>query len=399
MKIVQSTLRQNRDVLLYLLANYADKALIFLLPLVVLYVGNNKQAYNDIEYIFSIANIMLPFFCFISSYAFYGYKESNASTRFIEEYKSYCSFTTLILLVSSIITVCAISLLNPKAEVTLFVYIAVRFLYQNYIQYFSNYYRLINRPIVIVLQSLASSLISLVLIVLVCLIGKPLYLLCLFLPQAALMLYPLYPCTLELNISGYKDFVVKSIRYTFPILINCTIVAFIMNYGKIYAYNFLSDNDMYSFSYTMRISMVMTMANSSLIAFWGKDVFINGYQKSIVLKYGILIGLSFIGSFIILYVLNLLRLTEQVDINVSTLFLMLYTLLYCIGAFMEMHFGRLNKNRYVLYSSVLACIVFMFLLFFVGIKNLETLALYMFIYGLSYFSILSFFALRINEKK
>jgi hypothetical protein len=384
MRLIKQILLRNKSLLTFLLANYVDKGLVFLLPIVLLYVVHDKQTYNDLEYIYSLASVVVPLFSSISSYAFYGYKISLNRGEFISKYSTYSSLTIATVLMIAILCVSAVSAYGVVGY-SIGICIVIRLVYLLYTQYFANYYRLQNRPIVIVFQSLLCSIISLILILLCSQLVKKGYLFCVFIPQLITTLYFLSYKKINKHVFfEYLSFIIKTIKYSFPVIINCTIVAFVMNYGKIYAYNFLTQDDMYIFSITMRISMIMSLSNSAFIAFFGKDIYISGYTKSILAKYILFLLTSFICALIIILVLNMVGISGTIEVSITTFLLLLYTLLHCLGAFLEMYFGKSNNNIYLLYSSVITCLFFLFLIFVIGVKSIDNLALYMLLYSIIY---------------
>lgn len=382
--------KNNKDLSFFVVLNYIDKFLVFLLPLAVLYITQDRESYNAIEYVYSIANVIAPFFVFFSSYAFYGYKLSleNENKGYVGLYRKYGSFIIIILLVIGLIAAFFAPLLVSSLSLLISFMILIRFLYLQTINNNNVYYRLIDKPARFLVFTILGSLASVALVYFLHQ-DQRYVLIAFFVPQLVISILCLYAGKEEqsFSIKGFKEYFADSFKYAWPIVVNCTIVAFVMNYGKIYAYSYLSSYEMYNFSYIMRISLVIQMAHASLISFYGKELFVNGYSASFFKKYGLVIGSAFILSVICLYVFNLF-ITDKLTIDATTFFILTYTLLYSLGASLEMWYGRKNQNRVILYVSIFSCLIFFGLIFFAGVKSLMSLAIYMVVYSLTYLILL-----------
>lgn len=386
MRPVIELVRNNKDFAVFVTLTYIDKFLIFLLPLAVLYITNDRDCYNEIEYIYSVAGVLSPFFVFFSTYAFFGYKKSleEKDDLYIKAYRSYGAWLIIVLALIGVI----ISLIVPTILTSLSVLMAFmvlgRFLYLQTVSNNSTYFRLIDNPARFVVFTIICSIAS---AISVYIIGydKQWVMFAFFLPQIILSLGDSIIIVLVSNINwkGFIDYLWKSLRYAWPIVINCTLVAFVMNYGKIYAYNFLSSYEMYNFSYILRISLVIQMAHSSLMAFYGKDLFVNGYSVLFYKKYTIVILVAFILSILCLYGFNLF-ITDKLTIDLTTYLILLYSLIISYAASLEVFFSRKDQNKVILFVSVVSCLVFLILLFFIGKGGLRSLALCMVIYSLIY---------------
>lgn len=381
-----SKFKANKDLATFVILNYIDKFLIFLLPLAVLYISKDRECYNAIEYVYSIANVIAPFFIFFSSYAFYGYKLSleGNDTGYVNTYRSYSSFIIVILSIIGIIAAFFVSRLVSSLSLLASLMILVRFVYQQTINNNNAYYRLIDKPACLLTYTISGSIFSVVLVYFFHL-DQRYTLFAFFLPQLVVSFLCLnfFIGAKDFNIKGFWNYFVNSFKYAWPIVINCTIVALVMNYGKIYAYNYLSSYDMYNFSYIMRISLVIQMAHASLISFYGKELFVKGYSVSFYKKYFWVIGTAFVISVICLFVFNLF-VTDKLTIGLTTFLILVYTVLYCLGASFEMWYGRKNQNHLILFVSIFSCLIFFGLIFIIGVQSLMSLALYMIIYALIY---------------
>lgn len=381
----------HKEFVCFVLLNYADKFLVFILPLVILYFTNDRDCYNSIEYIYSIANVFLPFLLFISAYCFYEFKENKGEkSSYVIQYKEFSSLTFVIVLILGCVGICFISFIAaPIAEITAFL-VLIRLVYLLYINYYTTFYRLIDKPSQILFFSIICSAVSLLLSVCFRSSSNSI-LLAFFVPQLILALsfaYPLFSISSGFT-KRYVEYVKKSIGFSWPVIVNSTIVAFVMNYGKIYAYNYLSSYEMYNFSYVMRISMIIQMAHTSMIAYYGKELYLKGYSSSFYKKYISVIGIAFSLSIVILFSFNYFTSFDKLTIDITTYLILLYTLIHCCGASLELFFGRENMNRSILGVSVISCATFCGLIFICKVESLKTLAIYMVSYSLIYFILLA----------
>ena len=306
MKIIR-TIKKNRNLLWYVIFSYLDKALYFILPMLVLYIARDDEAYNSVEYICSIGNIIVPFFMVVSSYAFYGYKLSleDKDSGYVNAYRSYSSFIIILLSIVGIVTAFVAPLVVSSLTLLISLMILIRFVYQQTINNNNAFYRLIDKPARFLVYTISGSLLSVVLVYFFHL-DQRYTLVAFFLPQlvVSILCLNVFRGIQFFSLKSFWDYFAKSFIYAWPIVVNCTIVAFVMNYGKIYAYNYLSSYDMYNFSYIMRISLVIQMAHASLISFYGKELFVKGYSVSFYKKYCLVIGSAFVLSVICLFVFN-----------------------------------------------------------------------------------------------
>lgn len=377
----------NKSFITYIAVVYIDKAIYFLLPMLVLYAYNDKLRYNEVEYICSISNIIVPFLTFISSYAFYGYKIADDKGHFIEQYINFSSISAI--LVSSLTFVGCITAkkLGVKGVESVELYVALRTGFYLYVQYLNGYYRLIDKPVKAVMCSILVNCLSAAILVLFRLLGIGQALNAFFIPEtvfAVVALHFIFKSDASFTLPKYWDFILRSIRFAWPIVISSGAVAFVTNYGKVYAFNFLSQNEMYSFSFVMRLVMLIQMAHSAVVSFFSKDLYLNGYTKKFIIYYSFTVFCSVSGSFVVMLLYNKFFAKQIIPIDSTVLLIFLYTILHLLGTVFEIDFGRNNKNIYILIFSLCACAVYMILVFAVGVTNTTTLAAYMIAYALVY---------------
>lgn len=380
-----------RKFIYYILLNYIDKLIIFILPLLVLYITKSKSEYNLIEYIFSIAAIIIPILGIITSYSFYGYRIADDRKEYIKNLKGYF-FSLQLLYVFFSLILYLVLVFGGISQSILYVYIfvSIRSLFLLLINFLNAYYRLVDKPSLVFLYSIPVNLLSLLLVSFISLFEVSFIIETFFLPQILIVIFTLIYFFILRKRNFFKSLLVfmkKCLIYSSPVIINTLLISFINNYGKIYAFNFLTDYDMYSFSYIMRLNMVIIMAHSSLLAFYSKAIFIDnsrGISNKIIIVYSSLILLSTFATILGLVIFNMLPQFDKINIDLSFWLIILYTILHCVSSFIEILYNRKNKQYYFIFFSIVSCSVYLFLIYIVGVVGLMSLSLYMVAFILVY---------------
>lgn len=389
---VFNLLKKNLSLFVFICFSYLDKALVFLLPVIVLYVSQSESAYNDVEYICSIANIVVPFLTFISAYSFYGYKVSDDKHGFVEHYRVYSSLTILFIGIVSLVITYVAGAFNVPGIRLLELYISIRIAFYIFTQYFNSYFRLIDQPIKALFVSVGVNVLSGIALFFTVVLGGQGVLQAFFYPELITAIAAGIIVAKNFKSFRVRQFIIfiwDAVRFAWPVVLSSTAVAFVANYGKVYAYNFLSDYEMYCFSFILRIAMVLQMSHASLISFFSKDIYMKGYTKKVVISY-ITVMLASLGAvFALLVGYNMFFAKTVIPIDATCFLVLLYTLLHMVGAVLEVNYGRNNKNVYIFIFSAIACAAYLFLIYLVGVSNVMTLALYMVVYMAIYLALLS----------
>lgn len=391
---IKDVLKSNKDLFLFFILTYIDKGLYFILPMAVLSLTKDSIIYNKVEYICSISNIIVPFASFVSCYSLFGYKEADDKNKFIDDYRFYSSIVTLMgglicLVISNLLLFAGI-----KSLESITFYLTIRTMFYVFIKHINYYYRLKDTPIKSLLYSIFVNLFSLTALV-ICYLGhKNKFVIgCFFVPELSVIFFEIY-CIIHQrkkkhSMLGFGKFILSSMKFAWPIVINSTVVAFVANYGKVYAYNFLTNFEMYELSFLLRIVMIIEMAHASLIAFFSKEVYLKGFTKKFIITYTTIIIFVVIGVTGVMYLYNLFFTDQSIPLDGTFILIITYSLLHMVGAVIEMDYGRHNKNTYIFILSTVSCCVYLFMIFVVGIKNIYTISAYMVIYMLLYVVLLA----------
>lgn len=386
-KKIISLVKSHKELFIFTILNYIDKLLLFILPLLVIFISKKEQEYNDIEYVLSISNIIVPILNFITIYAFYGYRQADNKNSFPSRVQGYFFIITIIYCILGLLLYPFIKInLIDRPIGLLYVYICIHTLYSLIINFYNVFFRLIDKPSKIFIISIPANIFSLLSTYIVYKLKSVFIIQAFFSPRLFIVFALLALSVCNIKKDTFKGLVVYlkgTIKYTIPLIINMFCVTFISNYGKIYAYNFLSSYDMYKISYVMRISMIITMMHASILAYYGKYIFMETRReinKKILLIYSFFIFAAIIVTILALYIFNFLPVFEKINIDISVYIILIYAILHCFSSFFETYYNRQNKTIYILLFSLISLAIYLFLLFVVGVKGIISLSLYMMIY-------------------
>lgn len=382
MKLIQ----KHKSLLIFTFLNYVDKAISFALPLFVLYLLKDISLYNDIEYIFSYANILVVIADLgMRMFFLYNYpKQVHDEKNYLSSVKSYFYIISFVYVLIGLGLVLISK--NTGLITVLVPFICIRTLMMLFTNFFGIYYRLKDSPQIILYYSIIINLITfIVMIVFVKWLKIPNSLMLFFSIQMVFVLW--------FAIKGVKyikkkvleemfKFVSNSLIYAWPLILNVLILTFINNYGKIYAFNHLSKSSMFSFSYTMRIAMIIQMAHSSVVAYYSKDIFLNTANKinyKMYKLYNLFIIVAVFISLLFLIMINSFNIVPMIDIDTTVIVLILYVFLWCQVAYFEQYLSKHNKNMRILIFAVSSSIVYILMLMLYKAPSVSYIALSMLI--------------------
>jgi O-antigen/teichoic acid export membrane protein len=365
--------------------NYVDKCISFLLPISILLFLNDTNLYNNIEFIFSISNILIVILDLgLKSYFLYDFRQHSDEKIYIQRIQSY--FYVQLFIYGVIGIILQFVMPDPIHNNFLLPFITARTLILLLINFYNVYYRLIDKPQNIFYWSISINILTLLFLYIESKLLLGIDRLFLFFSFQflfiSIFLYKGLESLNKINALQTIEYLRKSIRYAWPLIINVLLVTFINNYGKIYAFKFLTDEDMFQFSYVLRIAMIIQMTHSSITAFYSKTIF-NDRNKKI--NYGIYkiylasLCLSIIISFAIMILMYWLGYIPFNPVNLTSMLILLYIFLWCHVAYLEQYISKMNRNRVLLYISVFSTFVFVTSLFMSNSIDLNYIAFSMLI--------------------
>lgn len=378
---MQGLIKRHKELFRFTFLSYVDKAFAFLLPLLVLYVYKDKAVYNSIEYVYSVASIaMVPFRCDFG--AFYFYKESADRQRFLAVYRRATNIMLLVMFTVSSLSVAAWHFADSRITLAMGFCIVARMACLIYQTHETAHYRLVDRASRILEISIMISVASLLIVFLAFTAGIgvliPFFVMGLAVPMIA--------CAKNLGNGdevGAKEllaFFKMSYTYSWTLIINYILGVFVANFCKIYAFNRLSEEEMYVFSYTVRISLIMQLAYASIVAFYSKRLYLTGYTPRIVAAYLMYMLLGAIGCLVFLTLLNSFT-NFAVPVSACTYIILAYNFVYYSAAFMETFFNKRNRNSYILSATAISVAIFIAMITLLDTTNLLYISTAMLIFA------------------
>ncbi|UOB19418.1 hypothetical protein [Abyssalbus ytuae] len=365
---ITGAIRANYSLLKYILLSYFDKTIIFLIPLLVLYLFNNKSLYVSVEYIYSFVLVIVPFLDFgLSGYFFYYYREhKNKKAAILAVFNLFTLlYITLFLFGIMIILIHYLWFSFEKY----ILYIVFRCLFLVLFMFLSSYHRLMNKPKKALFITITSNIISLIVIFYLYIFNLEISVFPVFVGQILFCCYFFLVLVRKiLKTKTFKKNLLKSVffgsvLFAWPTIIQVFLMMYIANYGKIKAINHLNLEEATLLSLTQRYSMLIQLTHTSIVAFLMKDLYLENMKKINLkrfFKYFLFLLLSVVGV-VILICLNWYHkeiLISRLRVFQVSILMIGYTILWCIYSFLEIFYSRENKNIIKLYLAIVNAIVF-----------------------------------------
>ena len=193
----------------------------------------------------------------------------------------------------------------------------------------------------------------------------------------------------------------ESLIYGAPLFISLVIASLVSIYAKVFAFDNLSDFDMYQISLNQRITLIIFLMHTSFISYYTKQIYLSKNfetDKKIFLNYFKLIIISVFFVVIILYGFDILvNPYNESIINLSTLYIGIYTIFWVLGAYLEAFLARENKTKQIPIICIVSGGIYLILLLLIK-KDILNLSFVMAMYSISYF-LISIFLVYNNKKK
>jgi len=349
----------------YTAFNYLDKFFNFAVPLIVLYVLDDRAIYNEIEYIYSIAAVAVIIVELgVRNYFLYAYKEAAERERLVADVKG-CFLLQFAGYVTLGLCVLAVSYLTGTQMTLIYFYVLIRTLFVYFLSFFTIYYRLIDKPSRVFIPSLCVNIATILTILLAGHYLERIDLIYFFVSQLVLVLFTfVYFLSLRTksSFSQFTGYVKRSLLFAWPIILNLILFMFINNFGKVYARNFLSEQEMFHISFVQRIALIIQLAHVSAIGYMSKRIFIDpsrGVNVRVLMLYSVMMFASAITVIVALVTLSVLELKMTVRIDLVAILIVLYTIVWCYVGFFELYINKANKNRYVLLFTMISSVIFL----------------------------------------
>ncbi|MCT4628550.1 hypothetical protein [Winogradskyella sp.] len=370
--------------------SYLDKAIVFLLPLLVFQLFKDQKIYISIEYIYSITTVVIPLIDLgLSGYFFYAYRNSDDKEFTVNIFVK--SFQRLYIIVCFIgLGLIALNYFSFEFE-SFIVFIVSRLLFVLATVFFASYYRLTNRPEKAVYITLASNIISLSFLFGYFFLSLEFSLWLIFIGQILFSIIYFFKCIIDVllknNTKSYQEQIkkifLKALLFSWPSIMQVFIMMFITNFGKINVLTKMSLDDGVLLSLVQRFSMVIFLTHSSIWAFVLKDLYVEKnvliIRRNLLYKYlaFLTLALSFVIFVTEIYLAN--NYNDLFRVSYISILIIGQTFLACVYAYLEVHYGRENKNIIKLYLALFSAFVFLFILIVLDMNFLEKISIAMFV--------------------
>lgn len=389
LKSAKNLFINNKALFKFMALSYLDKAIVFLLPLLVFQFFKDQKIYITIEYIYSITTVVIPLIDLgLSGYFFYAYRNSDDKEFTVKIFVK--SFQRLYIVVSFLgIGLIALNYFSFEFE-PFIVFIVFRLLFVLATVFFASYYRLTNKPEKAVYITLSSNIISLSFLFGYFFFGLEFSLWLIFIGQILFSLIYLFKCIVDVLLKNNTNFYqgqikkifFKSLLFSWPSIMQVFIMMFITNYGKINVLTKMSLDDGVLLSLVQRFSMIIFLTHSSIWAFVLKDLYIEKnvltIKRNLLYKYlaFLTLALSFVIFVTEIYLAN--NYDDLFRASYISILIIGQTFLACIYAYLEVNYGRENKNIIKLYLALFSAFVFLFIVIVLDMDFLEKISIAMF---------------------
>ena len=373
--------------------NFSEKFLAYLCPLLIIQIFDDKILYNQIELIYSFSVIFNIVFDFgLRGYFTYSLRKIKKRKQYSIEVLNYFNSLFLIITIVSVLCISFLFALLNSTEIIIFSLIYFRFAYLYITFFFKVYFRMISNPFYIFFINIPVNLLVILFIFYGFLFkNSNIDLVTYFFPFIIfLLVYVFYLiATLEFSIKFSKtiEYITKSLKFYWPIILTSIISLFIGNFIKIFSFYELSPQDMTKSSLFLRILMIIQLTHASIASFYLKRNFLDKkikFNKKILVTY--LRNISIIT--LLIYFLSPVYLNHfKVNFTVDIIFILmsLYIYFWCVASYLEQFLTKFNFNKSILKYYILSAIVYFCVLFLTDTFDLFNISLAMFVSSFIYF--------------
>lgn len=358
-----------QNIYSYSVLNFIDKGLIFLTPLIILKFFDDKVLYNTIEYVYSISTILVIFFDLgLKNYIFFYLKKSKTYNQDLNNINNtfYFYIFYIFVFLGIILTLYYLNNLNHLKYILGL--IIIRILYLTIINFYKIVYRANDIPSKIFIFSIPVSLVTFVLLYINYVFLNFDNLLIFFMAQSLfLILYIIVKFNFKSIVTKINSKIIllkKSLKFTFPLMLSVMFYNSMMNYGKIYSFNFLNVEEMTFLSFSQRLFIILTFFHATYIGFFQKKIYLtsdNHFNKRLFINYFLLIILiNIILTFSSSYISTIFN-VRITNFNIIVL-LSTHSCLWCFSAYFETYLTKTNNNNFIMKSTIFSMIVFIFTL-------------------------------------
>jgi len=396
-----------RHFISYALLSYFEKALIFGFPLFALYVTGSKAAYNQVEYTFALAAVLALFLDGgLRIYLLQAYRVGSQSQELIRQIISSFRFLLRIYLIVAALLFVAVLIFVPN-EIFDIGGAAARALFLCMMAVLAVWYRIKDVPERAFAYSIPVYLLGGAIIWLTAWLELYGILLALILPHLAAVIFIAFPrdgedTTGGENVERLFIYAKASLRYGWPVLVSIVVTMLMANFGKIYAYKNLSENEMFQFSLAQRMALVIQLMHVSITGYMSKHLFVSESRSFHIKALAAYLGCLLLTSAAVIafvYLAPGFGLNKVPKIDRTFMFIFAYMLVWCVGAYAEIYVNRQNRNVIILQAALVSAALFTACLIFGSEDMLLRIAMSMFLGVSGYLLYILFGSLYLDQRR
>lgn len=348
--------------------SYTDRALAFVLPLLVISYLNRPAAYAEIEYIISLSVVIAGFADLgLRSYLLFAYRQNGQQVVDLAYGALY-----LLLLLQFLLIFAALGIywLGGWHNALLGCLTACRVAALTLFGVVGQILILRDRPVMSASLSLACWLASALSLTVPPSVPDGLFLILFLLPSgvAAILALAWLGTRSGKRLGDSLAFLKRAFQWSWPLLISTALNLGVGNFAKIYAFAAMPQDDMVLIAFYQRLSMVLQISHAAIMVVLSKGIFTapdDGIDRNVTFQYALSMGVT---AFLLLGGLWMGYSFELVPVPWSfpiASLMAAYIFLWCFGAYFQIYVNRAGRNRMLLGASIASTLVFALLLVFV----------------------------------
>jgi hypothetical protein len=379
----------NKNFFLFTGLNLVDKFLLYLLPLIPLYFFKDREYYNQIEFIYSIS---LFFYIFadggIKNFYLSNFRHYKKESLFSGLIKKYIN--SILIFYFLLIPIIFFILFYRNEDLFLIALLVFfRTIFLIIINFNKIYYSVKQVQIKMFNITLLSSILTIVFLISMYYFNIKNNIFFFFLIQIVIVLIIFFLNIFNKEYLKYLKFISlikKSLKFSWPLILNALFFFIIMHFAKIYSYTYLSSEDMTKISFLMRTLFVIQLFHGSFTNYYYFSVFKKKEKKinfNLLNKYICIMGLICVITFIFFEKFSsIMHLKYKIDLIFICIFF--YFIFWCFGAYFEQYLNKFNNNKHIFIFSMISLCMYVVILLFSDFLIIDRLAIAMAVSGFIY---------------
>jgi len=384
----------NKKFLFFTGINFIDKFLLYLLPLIPLYIFKDHQYYNLVEFVYSLS---LFFSIFadggIKNFYLSNFRHYKNDNLFSSSIKKYINNLLIFYFTLMPFILCSIFFYKNENFLLIAFLVFFRTIFLVIINFNKTYYAIKQTQIKMFYITLLSSISTVFIFILIYFFNIKNNILYFFSIQIVIVSIIFFISFFRKKYLKYFQFVSifkKSLKFSWPLILNSLFFFIIMHFAKIYSFAYLSSEDMTKISFFMRTLFVIQLFHGTFTNYYYFSIFKNKEKNihvDLLVKYIFGMALISIITFAFFEKFSyILHLEYKRDLIFISIFL--YFIFWCFGSFFEQYLNKFNSNKHILIFSMMSLCIYVLILLFSEFAMVERLAIAMLFSSVLYLSLI-----------